>query len=221
MAIKVFYLFASLLLIFPGMVVAQEEVQEQIEEEQTEIIISTKPESGLRSVFVERIIDGDTIITDEEERIRYIGMNTPETVHPSKPVEFFGEESSRRNTELVEGKIIELEFDIEETDRYGRTLAYVWLGGEMINAKLLAEGYAQVSTYPPNVKYVDYFLFLQEEARINEMGLWAFEDNEIMITDFGEDAETEPIPSNYNWLWWLGGIGLVVFWVYKWIGSRY
>ncbi len=205
-------------LVFPlGMVVAQgEEAQKQIE-----IVVPTKPIDGLRSVFVERVIDGDTIITDDEERIRYIGMNTPETVHPSKPVEFFGEEASDKNTELVEGQIVELEFDIEKIDQYGRTLAYIWLDDEMINAKLLAEGYAQVATYPPNIKYVDYFLFLQEEARINEMGLWVVEGDKIIITGLDEDVETESIPSNYNWFWWLGGFGIVVFWVYKWVGSKY
>lgn len=194
--------------------------QEEDSQEQMDVVIPTKPESGLRSVFVERVIDGDTIITDEGERIRYIGIDTPETVHPSKPVEFFGEEASKKNKEFVEGKTVELEFDIEELDRYDRTLAYIWLGDEMINAKLLVEGYAQISTYPPNVRYVDYFLSLQEEARVNLVGLWAFEDDDPVFDELEDDTEEQSASSGYNWLWWLVGFVAVAFWVYKWSNSR-
>lgn len=210
----------SLGFIFPQIVIAQEEEEVQ---EQIEIVIPTKPITGLRSVFVERVIDGDTIITDMEERIRYIGMDTPETKHPSKPVEFFGAEASKKNVEFVEGKTVELEFDVEELDRYGRTLAYIWLGDEMINAKLLSEGYAQIATYPPNVRYVDYFLSLQEEARLNLVGLWAFEDDDPVFDELDnetDETEEEPISSDSSWLWWLGGVGFIAFWVYKWVVSR-
>lgn len=207
----------SLSLIFsPGLVLAEGEDTQL----QNEIVIPTKPVDGLRSVFVERVIDGDTFITDEEERVRYIGMNTPETVHPSKLVEFFGQEASNKNKELVEGKTVELEFDTQEIDRYGRTLAYIWLDDMMINAELVAKGYAQVSTIPPNVKYADYFIALQEEARTNEMGLWAIQDETPVIDESDEligMQDAESARSNLNWLWWIGGIGLAAFLLYKWV----
>lgn len=201
---------------FLGLALAESENAQQ----QIEIFIPTKPTDGLRSAFVERAIDGDTIITDKEERIRYIGMNTPETVHPSKPVEFFGQEASNKNKELVEGKTVELEFDIQQIDQYGRTLAYIWLDSVMINAELVAEGYAQVSTIPPNVKYADFFVVLQEKARINERGLWAVQDDAPAVDESNETIgvqDAKQAKPNLNWLWWTGSIGLAVFLLYKWV----
>src|SRR5690606_5579114 len=123
--------------------------------------------------------DGDTVITTEGERIRYIGIDTPETVHPYKSVEFYGKEASNQNKELVSGKTVELEKDISDTDRYGRTLAYLWLGDQMVNATLVREGFAYAYTYPPDVKYSDYFVYLQQLARSNKAGLWINEPDEI------------------------------------------
>ena len=125
---------------------------------------------------VVRAVDGDTIILDiegTEERVRLIGINTPESVHPDpkRNVEF-GKIASDYTKTILEGKEVELEFDVEERDRYGRLLAYVYLNGEMFNKILLRAGYAQISTYPPNVKYVEEFTALQEEARNNEKGFW-------------------------------------------------
>ena len=112
-------------------------------------------------------------------RVRYIGIDTPETVHPSKPVECFGKEASNFNKQLVEGKTVWLEFDVERYDRYNRLLAYVWLTSKpfapeqnMVNAILVKEGYAQAYTYPPNVKYSELFVQLQREAREQGRGLW-------------------------------------------------
>jgi len=208
----------GLVVSFLGMVLAEGEVDSI--QEINEIIIPQKPTSGLRSVFVERVIDGDTIITNEEERIRYIGMNTPETVHPSKPVEFFGQEASDKNKELVKGKTVELEFDIQQIDQYGRTLACIWLDSVMINAELVAEGYAQVSTIPPNVKYADYFVALQEEARTGGKGLWAAQNEASVVDESNETIEVQDVEqtrSNLSWLWWAGSIGLVSLLLYKWI----
>lgn len=131
---------------------------------------------------VDRVIDGDTIELSTGERVRYIGIDTPETVHPSKPVEYYGKEASEFNKRLVEGKQVRLEFDIQLTDKYGRTLAYVYLmDGTFVNAELVKQGYARVSTYPPNVKHTDEFLSLEREARGGRRGLWQ-----------GEDAEERP-----------------------------
>ena len=125
---------------------------------------------------VVRVIDGDTIevsMGGELYKVRYIGIDTPETKHPEKPVEWMGQEASTKNEGLVGGKIVELEKDVSETDRYGRLLRYVWVGDLMVNAELVRLGYAAVSTYPPDVKYQDLFLRLQKEAREAGVGLWA------------------------------------------------
>ncbi|NQT07098.1 MAG: thermonuclease family protein [Candidatus Omnitrophica bacterium] len=122
--------------------------------------------------LVKRVIDGDTILLANGERVRYIGINTPETKHPYKPVERFGEEASQYNKKLVSGKWVKLEFDAQRKDRYGRLLAYVYTDGLFINAKLVEDGYAQVYTVPPNVKYQEEFLRLQLKARKERRGLW-------------------------------------------------
>jgi micrococcal nuclease len=131
--------------------------------------------AGRTPAQVVRVVDGDTIVVvmdGLEYRVRYIGINTPETVDPRKPVECYGREASQRNRELVEGKTVEVEKDVSETDQYGRLLRYVWLNGDMVNAILVREGYALASTYPPDVKYDELFLDLQREAREAGRGLW-------------------------------------------------
>ncbi len=120
-------------------------------------------------------MDGDTIEVDyrsESVRVRLIGIDTPETVHPSEPVGCFGPEASAFTKRWLLGVRVRLEFDVERLDRYGRTLAYVWKGAELFNESILAKGYGQVSTYPPNVKYVDRFLAAQRRAREAGAGLW-------------------------------------------------
>ena len=141
---------------------------------------STIPPGGLsfgfRAATVTRVVDGDTIhvsIKDEEFTLRYIGIDTPETVDPRRPVGCFGREASERNRQLVEGQTVGLEKDISETDDFGRLLRYVWLGAQMVNATLVEEGYALASTYPPDVKYADNFAHLQSEAREAGRGLWS------------------------------------------------
>ena len=126
---------------------------------------------------VKRVVDGDTFWvkdgTEKGMKIRLIGVNTPETVHPQKPVEYYGKEASAFMKSLLEGKNVILEYDVERKDRYGRTLAYVYLeDGTFVNALLVEEGYAQVATYPPNVKYAEKFSKLQREAREQNKGLW-------------------------------------------------
>jgi micrococcal nuclease len=133
------------------------------------------PTPGRVQAQVVRVVDGDTIEVDMGGHIyavRYIGIDTPETQHPDKPVEPFGPEASAKNEELVGGKVVELEKDVSETDRYDRLLRYVWVGDLMVNAELVRLGYAQVSTYPPDVKYQELFLQLQQEARDAGAGLW-------------------------------------------------
>lgn len=153
--------------------------------------ISSSETAGVTrtSVRVTRVIDGDTIEIEGGRRVRYIGINTPETVHPSKPVECYGKEASNKNKELVEGKIVELEKDISETDKDGRLLRYVWIGNLFVNEYLVREGYAQVSTYPPDVKYQDKFLEAQRKAKQGNKGLWSvYCNNWSSTTGFNSES---------------------------------
>ena len=122
---------------------------------------------------VVKVIDGDTITLENGEVVRYIGIDTPETTHPSKPVQCFGKEASEKNKELVEGKMVRIEKDVSERDKYNRLLRYVWVGEIFVNDYLVREGYAYALTYPPDVKYADQFLKAQQEAREQNKGLWA------------------------------------------------
>ena len=122
---------------------------------------------------VDHVIDGDTFILADSEKVRLIGVDAPETVHPAKSVQHYGKEASEFAKRMLEGKQVRLEMDVQERDQYGRLLAYVYLeDGTFFNAELVKQGYAQVSTYPPNVKYVELFTQLQKEARENKRGLW-------------------------------------------------
>jgi micrococcal nuclease len=137
-----------------------------------------EPTGPTQQATVTRVVDGDTIevvIGGREFRVRYIGIDTPETVAPGRPVEWMGREASAANARLVEGRRVVLERDVSQTDRFGRLLRYVWLPGErwtLVNLELIARGFASVSTYPPDVKYVDLFLAAQAAARDAELGLW-------------------------------------------------
>ena len=121
---------------------------------------------------VERVVDGDTIIVRGVGRVRLIGVDTPETVDPRRPVEFFGKEASAFTRSMVGGKRVRLEYDWERTDRYGRTLAYVYLAdGTFLNAEIIRQGYGHAYTRFP-FKHLDWFRRLQREAREADRGLW-------------------------------------------------
>lgn len=130
----------------------------------------------LNEALVLRVVDGDTIKVDYnggEETVRFIGIDTPESVHPDKEKNVpYGKIATAFTKDKLENKKVSLEFDVEERDRYGRLLAYVYLDDKMFNKTLLEEGHAMLATYPPNVKYVDDFTVLQEKAREEGKGLW-------------------------------------------------
>ena len=151
-----------------------------------ESVLGVVEETGTSDEFyVLRVIDGDTIVLEDESRVRYIGVDTPETVKPGTEVECFGKEASEFNRSLVEGKMVRLEKDVNETDRNGRLLRYVWVEQEvypqgvpvlewiMVNEVLVREGYAVASAYPPDVKYQDRLDALEAQARDNGRGLWS------------------------------------------------
>ena len=126
--------------------------------------------------IVARVVDADTIELSSKQKVRYIGINAPETKHPTKEVECFGKVASLKNKELTEGKEIRLEKDISETDRYGRLLRYVYVIRDneeiFINEYLVREGYAKASSYPPDIKYQELFKQAENEARELNKGLW-------------------------------------------------
>jgi micrococcal nuclease len=127
---------------------------------------------------VVRVVDGDTIRVVQggrEEAVRYIGVDTPETVKPGSPVECFGKAASRANRELVEGERVRLVEDVEARDRYGRRLAYVYRAsdGLFVNAELVRRGFATALTVPPNVTHADQFARLAGRARRAGRGLWS------------------------------------------------
>lgn len=121
---------------------------------------------------VVRVVDGDTIELEGGVKVRYIGINAPESVDPRRPVQCFGAEASKKNKEFVENKYVRLEKDVSETDMYGRLLRYIWVGDTLINLKLIRQGYAQASSYPPDVKHQDEFRQAEQEARDAKRGLW-------------------------------------------------
>ena len=125
-----------------------------------------------------RVVDGDTIrvrLPAGEEAVRYIGVDTPESVKPGTPVECFAKRASAFNERLVEGERVRLVRDVELRDRYGRRLAYVYRAGDglFVNAELVRRGYATVATFPPNVAHAGEFRRLANRARLSGRGLWS------------------------------------------------
>ncbi len=152
---------------------------------------------------VARVVDGDTIKVDiggRQYTVRYIGMDTPETVAPNRPVEYMGPEASAKNKALVEGKQVILVKDISETDKYGRLLRFVLVDGVFVNRELVRLGYAQTITYPPDISCKDAFRAVEKQAREQELGLWAPNENfapcdcngpDLDCTDFDTQAQAQ------------------------------
>ncbi|MCX6725780.1 MAG: thermonuclease family protein [Candidatus Shapirobacteria bacterium] len=121
---------------------------------------------------VTRVIDGDTIEIENGQKVRYIGINTPE-MDDKDPVKLcLAKIATLENKKLVEGKEVKLEKDISETDKYDRLLRYVYIGEIFVNDYLVRQGFAQISTYPPDVKFKEQFKKAEQEAQDNNRGLW-------------------------------------------------
>jgi len=129
-----------------------------------------------------RVIDGDTIELEDGSRVRYIGIDTPETDQN------FGTEATEANRNLVEGKTITLVKDISNTDKYGRILVYVYVGDLFVNAQLVKDGYAVAYTVPPDVKYSNQFLDLQHQAQNEGKGLWGLE---VIEEETSQEEQTQ------------------------------
>ncbi len=143
-----------------------------------------------------RVVDGDTIKikldNNKEETIRLLLVDTPESVHPTKPVQPFAIEASNFVKKLLPvGKDVEVELGTNERDKYGRLLAYLYTDGKMVNQLLLEKGYARVAyVFAPNTKYIDEFRDIQEKAQLNEIGIWSIE-NYATSTGFAEKGLKE------------------------------
>lgn len=137
-------------------------------------------------IYAKRVIDGDTIEISTGEIVRYIGINTPEMSGKNKLIQCFAVEAFQANKALVEGKVVTLEKDISDKDKYGRLLRYVYVADPsfavvdgqtpkqiFVNDYLVKNGYAQVATYPPDVNYQKMFLSSQKEAKSKLAGLWS------------------------------------------------
>ncbi len=126
-------------------------------------------------VRVRRVIDGDTVLLTDDRRVRLLGINTPETKHPTLPVQAGGIEASRLLRELVEGREVRLEFDKNRLDRHGRWLAYLFRDELFINAELVRAGWSRAETrFPLRATYKRLLRLAEEEARRDRRGLWAF-----------------------------------------------
>ena len=127
--------------------------------------------------FVQRVVDGDTLLLGTGERVRLIGVDTPETKRPNTPVQYFGKEATAFTRRMVEGKRVRLGFDpanahLKHRDRYGRTLAYVFLeDGTLLNSEIIRQGYGFAMTQYPFAR-MDEFRRLEREAREQRRGLW-------------------------------------------------
>lgn len=121
------------------------------------------------------MVDGDTFIAvtgTRRFRVRLIGVDTPETVKPNTPVQCFGPQASAYAKHALTGKQVRLVYDVDRTDRYGRTLAYVYVGTTFFNLALVQQGYAVVDTVPPDIAHVGEFVAAQRAARAKHLGLW-------------------------------------------------
>lgn len=135
------------------------------------------PPVDYRAVKVKAVIDGDTIILVDNQKVRYIGIDTPEIFlktdtgyeYDPKP---FAKKAREFNRQMVEGKVVRLEFDVEKKDKYRRLLAYCFVDGNLVNVQLLRNGLAMLYTSVPNIKYVDLLVSAQQEAREDGLNLW-------------------------------------------------
>jgi len=130
------------------------------------------PISHAQTYIVQRVIDGDTLLLNNGDKVRLIGADTPETKHPKKPVQYFGMEAYQFTKQMVEGKAVRLEYDWQRRDRYRRLLAYVYLmDGTFLNAEIIKQGYGFAYTRYP-FKYMEEFRLYEREAREKKRGMW-------------------------------------------------
>ena len=131
---------------------------------------------GTSTARVERVVDGDTIVVridGRSERVRYIGVDTPESVKPGVRVQCFAKTAAKENAKLVLGRDVRLTYDAEARDRYGRLLAYVWRGDLLVNAELVRLGYGKPLEIAPNLAHAAELRRLATAAKRGRRGLWS------------------------------------------------
>lgn len=160
---------------------AEPEAEDSSTEVADTYVLELYPEAEVLSVT-----DGDTFKARFDdgsvEKVRLLLIDTPETKRAGTPVQPFGPEASDYLSELLTGQTVKLEPDVSERDQYGRILAYVYLGDEMVNEMLIAEGLARVAVYPPDTKYEDQLRAIESEAKAAKLGIWSIEN---YVTDRG------------------------------------
>ncbi|KON90366.1 prophage LambdaCh01 nuclease domain-containing protein [Sporosarcina globispora] len=183
----------------------QEENQKKEAEKQKQEQDQAAVSMGLELVTVGRAVDGDTIETSDGRKVRLIGVNTPES---TTRVEEYGKEASQFTGSELTGKKVWMQKDVSDTDRYGRLLRIIWLDipsddmdeneirEKMFNAHLVLNGYAEPSTYNPDVKYSEYFRKFGREAREDNKGLWALGDEGTTKGDLDSAAASSGTASN-------------------------
>lgn len=135
--------------------------------------VHVPPVSEAGIAHVQRVVDGDTLLLTGGERVRLIGVDTPESVKPDAPVEPLGREASDFTKRMAEGKDVRLEFDRERVDQYGRTLAFVYVGDLFLNEELIRQGYSRAETrFPFRSDLQRRFKEVEEEAREARRGIW-------------------------------------------------
>ena len=161
-----FFLFLGICLIFIGFSVFSPQKVETIKQSAT-----PTPTSSPISTYskVTKVFDGDTIEIEGGQKVRYIGIDAAE-VYPT--IQCFSEEALAKNKELVLGKVVRIEKDLSETDKYGRLLRFVYIGDVFVNDELTKDGFTKVMTVPPDVKNKDQFLQSEKYAEENNLGLW-------------------------------------------------
>ena len=133
-----------------------------------EVIPLLTPTPTVSFARATRVIDGDTIVIDTGEHVRYIGMNAPEL----SPLECYATEAAEINKNLVLGKTVRLVKDISETDKYGRLLRFVYVGNTFVDDELVKEGAAKIETVPPDTEFKDEFIESENSAKENKLGMW-------------------------------------------------
>ncbi len=157
--------------------------------EGTQLTDEASPTAEMEVAIVSEVIDGDTIRLESGETVRYIGIDTPETKHPRRGVECYGQEASNFNSALVRGKEVRLETDVNNTDRFDRLLRYVYVDDIFVNEELVRQGYAHAKAYPPDTRYQERFEAAELTAQTEERGLWG-KSCEIPVDSAVNDQET-------------------------------
>ncbi|NTU46660.1 hypothetical protein HGA88_03455 [Candidatus Roizmanbacteria bacterium] len=172
-------IYALLILLITGYIVPMLLHQQKAPTKEQNPVVTVSPLPAPQIAKVTRVIDGDTVEIETGQKVRYIGMDTPEMPSKNKKADCFALEATEKNKEIVLGKTVRLQTDVSDTDKYGRLLRYVFLNeptasgsGLFVNKFLLEEGYATVLTIPPDVAFSDSFRTAQKEAMKQNKGLW-------------------------------------------------